>query len=298
MTIGARVPSKSVKTPALAGSSKKGSNGSTAARRYRREVRRLAPLLVLAILAGCRADTVSVSFRPAVGAVYRYEIRVRAVSTTTLEGREPERKDEEIRLVSEHTVLAAGSKGVRVRVLVGEPGQLAQSFVVRFDRAAQLRSLESTEGAPADIVGALGVPEIAPGATGAPPGTPLAPGDTWELSRRVVIPGEDRPARLRTHGRLRELGIEGHEKVARLSSTTELPIDAANASARGSLHLHGLQRIVQRATYDLDDGAVRRATATTTGRFQIELSPPTGEQAVAIPGTLVVRVTSTTRRLS
>lgn len=255
-------------------------------------------MLVLAFLAGCRADTVSVSFRPAAGTVYRYEIRVHAVSTTTLEGRDPERKDEQVRLVSEHTVLAAGSRGVRVRVVVGEPGQLARSFVVRFDRGAQLRSVESSEGTPADIVGALGVPEIAPGATGAPPGKRLAPGGTWDVVHRVTIPGESEPARLRTRGRLRELGVEGNEKVARLTSTTEFPIKSASTSDRGSLQLEGVQRIVQAATYDLDDGAVRYAEATTTGRFRIELLPPTGEQAVAIPGTLVVRVTSTSRRLS
>ena len=255
-------------------------------------------MLALAILlASCADGTVSVSFHPAVGAVYRYEIRVHAVSTTTLEGRDPERKDEEVRLVSEHTVLASGKRGVRVRVLVGEPGQLAQTFVVQFDQSAQLRSLESNEDAPPDIVGALGVPEIAPGATGAT-GKRLAPGDAWEVTRRVVIPGETRPARLRTHGRLRELGVEGHEKVARLTSTTDFPIDASSASERGSLHLEGTQRIVQHATYDLDDGAVRRATSTTTGRFHIELLPPDGQLAVGIPGTLVVRVTSTTRRVS
>ena len=33
-------------------------------------------------------------------------------------------------------------------------------------------------------------------------------------------------------------------------------------------------------------------------RFRIELLPPNGQRAVAIPGTLVVRVTSTTRRES
>ena len=262
-------------------------------------MRRLAAaLLAFAFLVGCRPDTVAVSFRPPVGAVYRYEIRVQAESTTTLEDGAPERKEEEVRLVSEHTVLASGRDGVRVRVLVGEPGELAQAFVVNFDRGAQLRSVESTEDASSDVVGALGVPEIAPGATGVPPGKRLAPGDTWDVTRQVVVPGADHPARLHTEGRLRELGVEGHEKVARVRSTTDLPIDASTTSERGSLRLDGTQRITQRATYDLDDGAVRRATATTVGRFRIFLLPPNDAGAEPIPGTLVVRVTSTTRRLS
>ena len=56
-------------------------------------MRRLAACaLILGVLAGCRPDTVSVSFHPAVGTTYRYVIDVRATSTTSLEGSEPDRK--------------------------------------------------------------------------------------------------------------------------------------------------------------------------------------------------------------
>jgi len=264
-------------------------------------VRRLAAnalaLVLLPMLAGCRPDTVAVSFRPAVGATYRYEVRVESETTTTLEGGTPQRKVSEVRLVAEHTVLEAGRKGVRVRVLVGEPGTTAQAFVVRFDRSAELVSIESAEGASDEFIGALGIPEIFPGAGGTPPDRRLGPGDEWSLVRPVRVPGADRPARLRTRGRLVELGLAGDEKVARLRSTAELPIQATTLSASGALALDGRQRIEQRATYDLDDGAVRGATATTTGHFRIEIAPPFGSTAPAVPGTLDVRVTSTTRRL-
>lgn len=262
-------------------------------------MRRLAGCaLLLGFLVGCRPDTVAVAFRPKVGTTYRYVIDVKATSTTTLEGSDADRKVEDLRLVAEHTVLAAGPKGVRVRVLVGEPGTTAQAFVVRFDRAAQLQSIESVEGASAEIVGALGVPEIFPGATGAPAGRELAPGDRWHVDREVDVPGAEVPSRLRVEGRLVELGLAGDEKVARVSSTARLPLRASAGASGGLLVLDGTQRIAQRATYDLDDGAVRRASTTTTGRFHIQVRPPAGTIATPVPGTLDVRVTSSTRRLS
>jgi hypothetical protein len=261
-------------------------------------VRRLAACaLLLGLVTACRPDTVAVSFRPKVGTTYRYEIRVKATSTTTLDGNPPDRRVEEVRLVAVHTVLAAGADGVRVRVLVGEPGAAAQAFIVRFDRAAQLESIESVEGASAEIVGALGVPEIFPGATGVPAGRRLAPGDRWTVDRTVAVPGAEQRSRLQVRGRLVELGLAGHEKVARVTSTAELPLRASATTTGGLLILDGDQRIEQRASYDLDDGAVRGARTTTTGRFHVEVQPPAGTVAPAVPGTLDVRVTSTTRRL-
>ena len=256
-------------------------------------MRRLAAgLLVIGVLAGCRPDTVAVSFRPTVGTTYRYEVRVTAESTTAIAGSAPERKTETVRLVAEQTVLDSGADGVRVRVLVGEPGSTPQAFVVRFDRSAGLESIEADAGTPADIAGAIGVPEIFPGATGAPP-TRLGPGDRWTIDRRVVVPGAARRARIHTDGQLVELGREGEAKVARLSTSTDLPL----ATTSGSVRLRGSQRITQRATYDLGDGTVRRATATTVGHFRLEVEPPAGTAAEPVPGTLDVRVTSTTRRI-
>jgi hypothetical protein len=261
-------------------------------------VRRLAACaLILAVLAGCRPDTVAVSFHPKVGTTYRYVIDVHATSTTALEGSDPDRKVEEVRLIAEQTVLAAGPDGVRVRVRVGKPGSAAQAFVVRFDRSAQLQSIESAEGASAEIVGALGVPEIFPGATGPPAGRSLAPGDRWHVARTVDVPGAEVSSRLRVDGRLVELGLAGGEEVARLRSTAHLPLRATAAASGGLLVLDGDQRIDQRASYDLDDGAVRRAHTTTTGHFDIQVQPPAGTIATPVPGTLDVRVTSTTRRL-
>lgn len=254
-------------------------------------------MLLPLVLVGCRDHTVALAFRPEIGSTYRYEVRVHAVSTTTLEGQAPERTDEEVRLIAEHTVLDAGPEGVRVQVLVGEPGTSAQVFYVEFNRAAQLESIESTVGVPADVVGALGVSEIFPGGAGGPPNRRLAPGETWRVDRRISVPGAEAPSRLRVTGRLAELGLAGDEKVARMHTTTRLPFRATQLTTAGIVALDGRQHIEQEATYDLDDGAIRTVQATTRGRFDIQVQPPSGLIAEPVPGTLEVRVTSRTRRL-
>lgn len=261
-------------------------------------MRRLAAsLLLLGALVGCRDHTVRIAFRPPVGATYRYVVDVRSVSTTKIEGASAQRREEEVRLVAEHTVLARGRDGgVRVRVLVGEPGTAAQAFVVRFDRAAQLESIESVEGDQPDIVGALGVPEIFPGAAGAPP-IALGPGDEWSVDRRIEVPGTLGSTRLRVQGRLDQFGVTGDEEIARLVSTASMPLSTTTFTEDGTLELDGTQRISQRATYDLDDGAVRTVRSSTVGHFRLRVLPPAGAVRTGLPGTLDVRVTSTTKRL-
>ena len=58
------------------------------------------------------------------------------------------------------------------------------------------------------------------------------------------------------------------------------------------------QVIEQHATYDLADGSVREASSTTTGTFEVEVSPPVGTGSDPVPGRLSVRVTSSTERLN
>jgi hypothetical protein len=254
-------------------------------------------VIVLLVVAGCRPDTVRVRFRPEVGASYRYVIDVHSMTTTRIQGTPAQRRDERVRLVAEHTVLSRDSTGVRVRVVVGEPGKAPQSFVVRFDAGAQLESIESVEGDSPDIVGALGVPEIFPGATGPPPRR-LAPGDTWRSNRRVRVPGATGASRLRVDGRLDQLGVAGTHDVARVVSTARLPLTTAAITDDGLLHLDGAQRIDERSVYDLDDGAVRSVRATTVGHFRLRVEPVGLTPATEVPGQLDLRVTSTTKRVA
>lgn len=261
-------------------------------------------LLAMALTA-CRDDTVRVTFRPAVGAVYRYEVTVRSHSEVRIAGEKPDVRDEEVVLQSEHTVLDAGPDGVRVRVILGDASGSVRTFVVVFDRAAQLESVEADDAvaagevdAPGSETAAFGISEIFPAAAGAPPDRRLAPGERWAVDDTVEVPGSVGDAKLVGEGRLVELGVDDGEEVARLATSAVLRLQVAQQDEGGeTVLLDGEQVTEQRASHDLADGAVRSASSTTTGTFALEIEPPFGQLRDAVRGTLQVRVTSRTVRL-
>jgi hypothetical protein len=268
--------------------------------RHRRHHRRLGALglaLTLAAtgLVGCREGTVRLTFRPEVGAVYRYEVVVSTVSEVRLGGQEPEIREEDVVLTAEHTVLRAGDDGVEVKVLLQEPGGPDRIFEVVFDRAAQLEEVKSIEGVPDDRLGTLGIAEIFPAAAGAPPDRLLAPGSSWIIDDAIQLPDGAAATELTGSGRLVELAVVGGKEVARLASAARLPLVSVLAAPAGNLRLSGSQVTDYTATHDLADGAVRNATSSTVGSFDLEVAPPRGVGAQPVTGTLRVEVSSQTR---
>lgn len=268
----------------------------------RAALRRLPVRLLLAIalvagLSGCREGTVRLTFRPEVGATYRYELEIRTVSEVRIGATGPDRREEDVLLTAEHTVLRSGDDGVEVRVLLQEPGAADRVFEVVFDRAAQLEEVRSIEGVPDERLGLLGIAEIFPAAVGAPPDRALAPGAGWVIDDSVQVPDAASSTRLDGSGRLVELGVVEGEKVASLEAAARLPLEAVIPSASGELRLEGVQVTDYRATHDLDDGSVREASSTTLGRFDLEVTPPPDRPVDPVPGFLVVQVSSRIRLL-
>ncbi len=266
-------------------------------------LRRLRPVASVALagalaaggLTACRPGEVRLTFRPQVGAVYRYEVEVRTTSAVDLGTGSPEVREEDVVLRAEHTVVRSGAEGVLVRVLLLQPGADDRVFDVIFDRAAQLEEVQSIEGVPDEQLGMLGISEIFPAAAGAPPDQPLAPGSSWVIDDAVQLSGVGAETRLRGSGRLVELAMVGEEEVARLASAARLPLESVINGPNGALRLSGTQVTDYRATHDLDDGSVREATSSTVGRFDLEVGPPTGEAGSPVRGSLVVEVSSQTR---
>ena len=262
-------------------------------------MRRLtAVLLLVTAVAGCKDDTVRVTFRPEVGAVYRYEVTVRSRSEVRIPGEGPQVHDEEITLQSKQTVLEAGPDGVRVQVVLGDASGSVRTFAVLFDRVAQLESVESDDAIADAEAGVIGLSEIFPAAAGAPPDRRLGPGERWEIDDDVLLPGSVGSAQLTGDGRLVELAMHGHAKVARLATSSRLQLSTVRQTAEGDVvRLEGEQVTKQRASHDLGDGAVWSASSRTSSTFALEISPPFGELREPVRGTLTVTVTSKTRRL-
>jgi hypothetical protein len=250
----------------------------------------VAPLLVVALLplAACRPDTVRLSFRPRPGAHYRYEIRVRSVTTIRL-GDEPARTTTDAAvLVADHTVLSPGPGGARVRVELHRTGSQTRTFVVRLDRAAQLQEIERIEGQPAGAFGETGLTEVFTPAASAPPDRPLHPGDRWAIGRRIRL-ADSTSSRLSGTGRLIALGIVRGRKTAQVRSTTTLPIVDEARLGRGRQQLRGVEVTDATTIHDLTDGAVEKSRSTARGTFDVVVLPPSG-QGEGVTGRLTVVV--------
>lgn len=247
---------------------------------------------------GCGGDgdgRVTLSFTPAVGTELHYVTEVESRTSTDLPCQRAETRFDQTRLDATQRVLDDDGPGVRLEVALTRDGIGTRTFVMRFDRAAQLTAVEEVEGIPAAALGDLGLSEIFPAAAGAPPDEPLAPGDRWTIDDEVLLES-DQPTRLRGEGRLVELGrVDGHD-TASVVSTTELEVRTRASASTGTRSLTGEQQSEVHAVYDLDTGALRRAEADTTGTFDLVLGPPPGGEGDPCVGTLTVELHSTVTR--
>jgi hypothetical protein len=248
------------------------------------------------VLGGCRDDTVTLSYRPAPDATFDYEATVVSSTTTALPGQPVTTDRGRAVLRAHHRVLTTDAGQADVEVVLSRPGIGERSFVMRFDRAAQLTHVDSVEGISTADLGPIGLSEIFPAAAGAPPDRPLRPGDRWVIDDSVQLPGMDAAARLRGEGRLVELGTDGGHDTAKVHSHIELPVHSRSSAGNGFQVLDGPETTDLLATYDLADGSVLEATATTTATFHLTLEPPTGQPGTPILGTLTISVRSTTHR--
>lgn len=249
-------------------------------------------------LGACSGGKVRLSFHPLPGTRYAYEITVRSITATRVQGAADRDADDRIVLRADHEVLRAGPEGSTVRVRLRDPtdaGGTTRTFEVRLDRSAQLSAIERVEGLPAEVLGELGLSEIFPAAAAAPPDRLLEPGGRWEIDETVDLPGLD-GAHLTGTGRLSRLGVERGRDLATVRTEVELPVRRTSEVSGTRLRLSGLQRTNATTTYGLEDGAVERSEAITQASFDLRLDPVDGVGAPAL-GTLTVEVRSTTRRV-
>lgn len=255
-----------------------------------------ACLLGAAALGACSSDEkVEVSFRPSAGAIYRYEVKVHSVTTTTMGRDAPERTVDDAVLEATETVLDSGPDEVRVQVQLRRPGSPDRTFVVRFDRAAQLSGVEAVDGLPPAVLGPSAFPEFLPAASTAPPKKMLAPGEKWKIDVKPTLP-DGVIAHLQGTGKLVRITSAGGQKAASIRSETRLPLVSSSKLGAVTVALEGVEVTESTSTRSVSDGAVHSATATTRGTFQLTLTGP-GDNALPVTGTSVVDVRSETHRL-
>lgn len=254
--------------------------------------------VVAVVASGCRDDHVTIAYQPRPGAIFTYAIHVVSTTTNSFPGRpisQPPGVPADF--IASHRVLDARNGTTRVEVRLAREGLGERTFVMRFDRAAQLTAVESVEGIPAEALGSLGLSEIFPVAAGAPPDRPLRPGDHWAIDDQVQLAGMDAPARLTGTGHLVQLGVIDGHKTATVTSATTLPLTSTTTRSDGVQTLTGTQTTTITVVYDLVDGSVRHSTAATAGHFDVFLRPPSGQPGAPIKGTVTVDLRSEIRRV-
>ena len=88
------------------------------------------------------------------------------------------------------------------------------------------------------------------------------------------------------------VAVAGGRQVATILSSYRLPVHERT----GDTTIDGEQTTSVSATHALADGAVEKVRATTTGRFHLTISPPSGVDSPPLTGSLTVAVRSETRR--
>lgn len=261
--------------------------------------RRSLLALVIAVVAipaaACSDPAVRLSYRPEVGTRSIYELRVTTSTTTKLEDQEQQKRRDSFVLRSDQRVRRVTSGGAtQVAVRLTAAGQEPRDFVVRFDRAGQLATIESVEGVPSAALGNLGISELLPSAAGALPRTALRPGDRWRISQLLRI-GSLPAGRLVGWGRLASLGVSKGTKLAVVDTEVALPVDrTTEVETGGTIRLEGSQRTTMHVVQRVSDGVVLQAKARSVGRYDVTLSPPVELAGPPVRGTLTVIVNSTT----
>jgi hypothetical protein len=251
--------------------------------------------LAAALLAACRPDTVRITFTPAANATYRYDVHVRAVTNSTLADAAPRKSVDDFVLHAEHRVVSVGARSTELEVKLDIPGVGLRTFTAEFDRGAQLSRIQSIEGVPASALGQLGLSEILPGAAGAPPLRPLAPGDRWRIDTPADVLGGG-GSRLRGQGRLLQLGVVRGRDVATIESRFRLPVKRTTTSTDATIELDGTQTTVVTTVRAIRDGAVESAKAVTSATYRVTLTPLPGANGAPVVGRLTVEVRSSTSR--
>jgi hypothetical protein len=253
-------------------------------------------LLAGTVLNACSSDEkVEVSFRPPVGASYRYEVKVHSVTTTSIGHDAPERTVDDAVLEARDTVLGSSPEEVRVQVLLRRKGSPDRSFVVHFDRAAQLSGVEAVDGLPPAVLGQAAFPEFLPAASTAPPQKMLGQGEKWKIDVKPTLPGGV-TAHLQGTGKLMRITSAGGKKAASIRSQTRLPLVSSSKLGEVTVAVEGSEVTDATSTRSLSDGAVHSSAATTKGTYQLTLTGP-GDNALPVTGTSVVEVRSETRLL-
>lgn len=247
----------------------------------------VAALVAIAILGGCRANTVRLDPHPEVGDRARYRYVIVATITSALDGMKPTTSTIETTLEVDQHIVGVGDDGVQADVALRRDGGAKRTARVVLDATGAIRGVELVAGLPNDTLGLSQLGALLP-RTLVPPSRALAPGERWTIAGGPI---EGR-------GRLVRLAVEHGTNVAVVRTTITQDIDEAVTSGTTAADLAGAMHAVTTTTYDLANGSVRRSTGHSNGKVRVRIEPPAGVDAAAALGMIGYDIKILTTRLT
>ena len=162
------------------------------------------------------------------------------------------------------------------------PGSGDRTFALELDRYGGVPAILEVEGVDADTLD----PEDLIFIGTYRPTLPLDPvelGGEWDSERLFEF--ERVFQEIGARGRLESLYLDEDGPVAELSYTGEGPLEWTTELPQGMAELNGTGTTEQHASFDIDGGALREASSTTFGTFEVRVVPA-GGAGTPLTGTL------------
>jgi hypothetical protein len=255
---------------------------------------RFALLFLLLAGTACRPDTVELGYRYEQGAVLQYEMTASARASWNIGASGSGSYTIEYDVTEEVLDVEDGEATVSVTMTPGEieedglpsPGPRARSFELRLGSDGQVLEIVSVDGVPA---GSLEPDDLAFIGTYRPPLAldRVALRDTWDAEQEVSIGSVFQ--QVTTTGRLEHLDVKGVGPVATMSFEGSGPLVWTTTLAQGAAELTGSASSTGEADLVLEEGYLDSSVSTTSGRFEVRVTPEGGQSALT--GTLRLDLT-------
>jgi hypothetical protein len=244
---------------------------------------------VLLALAACRPDAIQLRYGFDAGTRIAYRMTANADATWDIGGQGGGSYSVSFDVVETIKTVEGDDIIVSVEMTPTEvverglpsPGAEQRSFSLRMGRGGEVKEVLEVDGVEAT---ALDPDELVFIGTYRPPLSQDAVGlgDSWDSEQQVQL--ESVFQQVVTTGTLDRLDRDGDGRVAEINYTGKGPLNWTTTLPQGEADLTGSAETKTQALFDIDAGALREATSSMTGTFEVRVVP--GGDRPPIIGTL------------
>lgn len=239
----------------------------------------------VALTPACRPDTLELAYHFDPHAVLTYRMVAEARASWDIGGPGEGSYEVEFEVQERVEQLSEGGAVVEVSMIPVEvherglpaPGSDSRSFTLELEPTGEVAGVRDVDGVRAQT---LDPDELALIGTYRPP---LPPGavrlhDTWRSERSLRLASVFQ--QIVTLGSLDELGVDARGRLASLAYHGDGPLVWTSSLPQGDAQLTGDATTSIDALLDIDGGFLRSARSSTSGDFEVRVSPEGGQAPI------------------